>query len=106
MTIAGLVVASQNATELEYLESRIDLGLPVHRTVTGYRTGNHAVFHTEYVYFIAAAVVEFLCLACILPTYWGWWKLERDVSFSPLEIAKVRHSFAFFIRKYSRLLGF
>lgn len=24
------------------------------------------------------------------PRFWGWWKLGRNVSFSPLEIGKVR----------------
>lgn len=31
-----------------------------------------------------------ICLAClaITPTYWGWWRLGRPVSMSPLEIAR------------------
>jgi hypothetical protein len=31
--------------------------------------------------------VCFTCLA-ILSTYWGWWRLGREVSMSPLEIAR------------------
>jgi hypothetical protein len=33
------------------------------------------------------ALITIACLA-ILPTYWGWWRLGRAVSLSPLEIAK------------------
>jgi hypothetical protein len=33
------------------------------------------------------AIVCFTCLA-ILSTYWGWWRLGREVSMSPLEIAR------------------
>lgn len=67
-------------------------------------------------FFVAAAVVELLCIALVAPTYWGWWRIGRpvrtlhvtgltygscvivafanllslgQVSFSPLEIAKV-----------------
>lgn len=35
----------------------------------------------------STAVVCFACLA-ILSTYWGWWRLGRQVSMSPLEIAR------------------
>lgn len=34
-----------------------------------------------------SAVMVLACLA-ILPTYWGWWHLGREVSMSPLEIAR------------------
>lgn len=39
----------------------------------------------------STAVVCFACLA-ILATYWGWWRLGRDVSMSPLEIARAFHA--------------
>lgn len=31
-----------------------------------------------------------ICLAClaVAPTFWGWWRLGREVSMSPLEIAR------------------
>jgi hypothetical protein len=35
----------------------------------------------------AFAVIVMTCLS-IIPTYWGWWRLGRPVSMSPLEIAK------------------
>ena len=85
---AGSAIASQNGSYKSYLESQTNPNLPMHTQVNGQRTGSHSVFHTDYAWFIAAALVETLCLAFIAPTYWGWWKLGRDMSFSPLEIAK------------------
>lgn len=62
---------------------------PTHATTTGEVTGVRSVFRTTYAYFAGAVVLELMCICLIAPTYWGWWKLGRSVSFSPLEIAKV-----------------
>jgi len=37
-----------------------------------------------------AAAFTLIVMAClsIIPTYWGWWRLGRPVSMSPLEVAK------------------
>ena len=37
-----------------------------------------------------AGSTTIVCVTCIaiLSTYWGWWRLGRDVSMSPLEIAR------------------
>lgn len=72
-----------------FVQSGLDPGLPVNTTTTGYRIGHHNVFHTDLRWFAAAAAVEIFCIALILPTYFGYWRLGRKVSFSPLEIAKV-----------------
>ena len=68
----------------------LDPGMAVNTTVTGELIGNQSVYRTNFWYFLAAALVELTCIALISPTYWGWWRLGRSVSFSPLEIAKVR----------------
>lgn len=68
----------------------MDPDLPIHYPTTGYLKGDHNVFQTNYYYFLAAAIVELVCIAFVAPTYWGWWKIGRPVSFSPLEMAKVR----------------
>ena len=73
-----------------YFESLIDPGLEVNTTVTGHIHGDQTIYHTNLRWFFAAAAVEVFCIALILPTYMGWWRLGRPVSFSPLEIAKVR----------------
>lgn len=56
--------------------------------MAGFQYGDQNVFQTNYWWFTAAAVLEVMCIACILPTYWGWRRLGRPVSFSPLELAK------------------
>ena len=72
------------------LVNAMDPDLPVNRTVLGDVQGTHETFETNLKWFAAALAVELTCIALVLPTYWGWWKLGRPVSFSPLEIAKVR----------------
>lgn len=88
MFISGAVAARESRT---FLESRLDPGLvdQVHHNVTGYVVGEQAVWKSDYWWFLAAVLVEVICIAFIAPTYWGWWTLGRPVSFSPLEIAKV-----------------
>lgn len=73
-----------------YLETHMDPGWAVNIITIGTVTGNHNVYHSDFAFFIAAAVVEIACILLIVPTYWGWWRLGRPFSFSPLEIAKVR----------------
>jgi hypothetical protein len=83
---AGLFYEYENSTcnDSEYL----DPGLNTKQTVQGYLTGTWNVSQTNFYWFYAAAGLEILCIAFVLPTYWGWWKLGRAVSFSPLEVAK------------------
>ena len=93
MVRAGAILASQDSSMIADYESRTDPGTPsFRRTITGYRTGDHDLYHTNYMYYLGAALVEVLCVAVVAPLYWGWWKLGRHMSFSPLEIAKVRSS--------------
>ena len=89
MFIAGALAAQKDK---DYLEKHMDPGLAdaVNTTTTGHLVGNHNVFHTDYWFFFAAALVELVCIAFVAPTYWGWWKIGRPVSFSPVEMAKVR----------------
>jgi hypothetical protein len=64
------------------------LRLSVHSTATGYVQGDHDVYSTDLLWFLAAAVVELGCILLTIPTYWRYWRIGRSVSFSPLEIAK------------------
>jgi hypothetical protein len=56
--------------------------------VTVMMTFEETVYKTQPQWLAGAfAVIVMACLS-ILPTYWGWWRLGRPVSMSPLEIAK------------------
>ena len=72
-----------------FLETHMDPGWPINTTTVGTVVGDHNVYKSEYRFFIAAAIVELACILLIAPTYWGWWRLGRPCSFSPLEVAKV-----------------
>ena len=65
-----------------------DPGLTTHQTVQGYRAGTWIVYKTNFLWVIGAAVLQSVCIAVVIPTYWRWWELGRAVSFSPLEFAK------------------
>jgi hypothetical protein len=88
---AGAVTATRNGTahHREYADPLMNSGLSMHTVVTGQLVGDHSVFKTNLWFFAAAATVELACVAAIAPMYWGFWKLGRPVSFSPLELAKV-----------------
>ena len=93
MLYAGAAAAKEDKA---YLKAHMDEGMAdrVNRTVAGIRLGDQLVFETSFAWFCAAALVELVCIALILPTYWEFWTLGRPVSFSPLEIAKVDASTA------------
>lgn len=44
-------------------------------------------FKTRYLYMMGAIISSVVCIACVLPTYWGYWQLGRNVSLGPFEIA-------------------
>lgn len=58
------------------------------QTINGTRTDEVSVYHTVYKFWGLAALTQFLAIALIAPIFWGWWRLGREVSFSPFEIAK------------------
>lgn len=72
-----------------WLKSRIDDGLEIYYNVSGMHQSPVNVFESDFNYFAGAAAVELFSILAILFTYYGWWRLGRAMSFSPLEIAKV-----------------
>lgn len=45
------------------------------------------VYTTDYQKMWIAVLVSLIGIFSVLPTFWGWWELGRDVSLNPLEIA-------------------
>jgi hypothetical protein len=87
MVYAGAVAAKQYPSGLP--KKLMDPGYEEFTAgISGSVVGDQLVFHTYYSFFVAAALVELVCIAVILPTYREWWTLGRPVSFSPLEFAK------------------
>ncbi|KAK5175091.1 uncharacterized protein LTR77_000228 [Saxophila tyrrhenica] len=76
--------------QIEDLQPRMDPGVAARTRTTaiGHKVGKLNVFQTDYWWFFGAALVEVICICFVAPAYWGWWRLGRSVSFSPLEIAK------------------
>ncbi|KAK4579990.1 hypothetical protein LTR86_000192 [Recurvomyces mirabilis] len=44
-------------------------------------------YETNTAYMIGAVVSIFVCVALVLPVYWGYWQLGRKVSLGPFEVA-------------------
>jgi hypothetical protein len=87
MVYTGMIAAEIERTE--EVEARMDPGMRVHDAVMGQQLEDVNVYKTNFDWFIAAVVVELVCIGIIAPLYWGWWNLGRPVGFSPLEMALV-----------------
>ena len=82
------VYAAQNFDDT-WLKAKMDDGLEVISTVEGIPQSVIDVFHSDMRWFAGAAAVELFSILIILFTFYGFWRLGRNASLSPLEIAKV-----------------
>lgn len=73
-----------------WLKSRIDDDLEINTIITGIPQSPVDLFKSNFNYFAAAAAVELFTIFLVAFTFYGWWRLGRNMSFSPLEVAKVR----------------
>lgn len=87
------VHAAQIMTEAQ-LKSMMDDGLEVHTKVQGTPLNPVNVFHSNLNWLVGAAAVNLFSILIILFTFYGWWRLGRHATLSPLEIAKVSPSIA------------
>ncbi|KAH8699031.1 hypothetical protein BGW36DRAFT_358540 [Talaromyces proteolyticus] len=58
------------------------------QTFSVQRTNLALIFQSDYTYLAAALSLMFVTLAAVLTPLWGWWRLGRQVSLSPIEIAR------------------
>lgn len=87
MVYSGMVAAAEKDNLKPMMILDADLGYET--ITTGSVLGEHTIFEAHLRWFAAAAAVVVGCILLIAPTYWGFWKIGRPVSFSPLEMAKV-----------------
>lgn len=64
-----------------------DLSDPKNYNTTGDQYFRDVYHWTNYNFAIAAIVCTVAVIICILPAYWGFWQLGRDVTLGPMEIA-------------------
>ena len=88
----GVHAARQYKHNTSHLKARMDSGLEINYNVTGMLKSPINVFKSDLSYFAGAATVQLFTILVILFTYYGFWRLGRNVSFSPLEVAKVSKS--------------
>ena len=65
MVYIGAVAAQESE---DYLRSHLDEGLTAQSTTSGHVLNNHEVYHADYWFFLAAALVELVCIALVAPT--------------------------------------
>lgn len=82
------VYTAQHYNE-SYLKPLLDEGVEITYNTTGVPLSEVDVFHSDFSYFSGAVAVELFTILAILYTFYGWWRLGRATSFSPIEIAKV-----------------
>jgi hypothetical protein len=57
-------------------------------TVNSTQTVSRNQFLTHFGYVAAAVIVMVVGILAVMPTFYGWWRLGRDVSLNPIETAK------------------
>lgn len=70
----------------------LDPGLVTDYAVNGTLRTPLLVFATDFPYFYGAAALQTLTVLVVLFTFYGFWRLDRRVSFCPLETAKVSNT--------------
>jgi hypothetical protein len=45
------------------------------------------IYESDLRFWIPAILLVFICIMCVLPSYWGFWELGRKVTLGPMEIA-------------------
>ncbi|KAK5675810.1 hypothetical protein LTS10_011541 [Elasticomyces elasticus] len=66
------------------LTQLIDPGLSAEQSVTANQTVTQNVYRADFRWYAAATALEILVALAVLPLFWGWWRLDRHVSFSPI----------------------
>ncbi|KAH0363973.1 hypothetical protein KCU65_g7039, partial [Aureobasidium melanogenum] len=66
-----------------YLNNNESILTPIN--ATQYGTSIH--YKTNKPYMWGALASMLFCILCVLPSYWGYWQLGRDVTLGPFEIA-------------------
>lgn len=84
--------------DLEHLRPLLDQGVEIRQNIIGLDRSAYEVYESAWPFYIGAVLVELLSIALVAATFWGYQKLGRDVSLSPLETAKVKHSICCTVR--------
>ena len=69
------------------LTTHMDEGLSPRQNVEANSTLTIPTFRSDFRWYLGATAVEVLAIVFMLPMFWGSWRLGREMSLSPLEIA-------------------
>ena len=74
--------------ELMFRKALADANSTAMQAVTVDVQSSTNVYHTNYAFVAIAVVITLLSILFVATTFYGYWELGREVSMSPLEIAK------------------
>ena len=60
---------------------------PIHSTIEAIRTTEQSVYQSNMGYLYAAIGILQLGVIVVLPVFYGWWKLGRKFTMSPIDVA-------------------
>lgn len=66
---------------------RIDQGLSVNQELSAIETAREPIFHVDLRWFAGAAIFELVTVLLVLIQFYGWWKFQKSISLSPLDLA-------------------
>ena len=69
------------------ISAAVSTNAPVTENISGTLSIDTLIYRSHWSFMAAAQVIMFLCVICVLPTYYGFWELGRKVTLGPVEIA-------------------
>jgi hypothetical protein len=55
--------------------------------IVAQQTVDTVIYESNYGFMAGAIATMVFCVVCVLPTFWGFWRLGRKVTLGPMEIA-------------------
>lgn len=69
------------------ISAAVSSNAPATANLVGMLSVDTLIYKSHWAFMAAAQAVMFLCVVCVLPTYYGFWELGRKVTLGPVEIA-------------------
>ncbi|PYI14805.1 hypothetical protein BO99DRAFT_291356, partial [Aspergillus violaceofuscus CBS 115571] len=82
------LAAANDSSRLEYYKGVDATRVQTNQTVNSVLTTEEVVFKLHLEFLAAGVLVTIACVIPVASTFYGWWKIGRPVTMSPIEIAK------------------
>ncbi len=79
----GAIMAATQPQTAHLLDSDVS----INQTVQGQESITQNVFSSDLRWYVGAAVLELVTVVFVLPMFWGWWTLGKNLTLSPFDVA-------------------